>query len=468
MIQLLLGGLTALVVAILVWPLLRRAQAVPSRAAFDMEIHRDQLAEIARDLERGTITPEEARAARAEIGRRMLALADADKTAPAPTGNSRVRYVALALAVAVPVVALAIYGQQGSPAFPGMPLAERNAGEPAGGMPDRQLAAFARAMLERVERNPQDLEAWVRLAQASAAMNLPEQALNAWRKADAISGGQPEIAGLLGETAVAVANGQVTPEAEAAFARVLSADPGDPRARYYAGVSRAQAGDRTDAVRIWFDLIAASPPDSPWLPTVREALERTAREARIDTRQMRPSAKNPPAVVRLGSPRVGDSPAGADPLAALPEADRMAAIRSMVDGLAARLETQPDDLDGWRRLARSRKVLGEPDKALAAHARAAAIAPDNVEVLQDYAGALLELHDSDKPLDPAARTAMASLLAKSPNEGVALWLLGQDEAIAGKDMAATALWQRLLGLLPAESPARADLAARIAKLKAGN
>ncbi|MBL8833536.1 MAG: c-type cytochrome biogenesis protein CcmI [Rhodospirillales bacterium] len=465
MIQLLLGALTALVVAILVWPLLRRARAVPTRAAFDMEIYRDQLAEIARDQERGTVTPEEARAARAEIGRRMLALAD-EAPASAPAGGGRTRFVAVALAVAIPVAALAVYGRFGSPALPGMPLAERRAVEPSGGMPDRQLAAFARAMLERVERNPQDLEAWVRLAQASAAMNLPEQALNAWRRADAISGGQPEIAGLLGETAVAVANGQVTPEAEAAFARVLSADPGDPRARYYAGLAHAQAGERADAVRIWFDLIAASPPDSPWLATVREAMERTAREARIDTRQMRASAKNPPAVVRLGSPRVGSS--DADPLTTLPEADRMAAIRGMVDGLAARLETQPDDLDGWRRLARSRKVLGEPDKALAAHARAAAIAPDNIEVLTDYAGALLDLHDSDRPLDPAARAAMANLLAKSPNEGVALWLLGQDEALAGKDMAATALWQRLLGLLPADSPARADLAARIAKLKGGN
>lgn len=473
MTQAVLGALTVLVVALLVWPLLRRAKPVPTRAAFDMEIYRDQMAEIARDLERGTVTPDEARAARAEIGRRMLALADSGKTTPAAQAavdSSGMRYVAVALAIVLPAIAFSVYGRQGSPTLPGMPLAERRATEPAQDLPDRQLAAFARAMFERVERDPKDLEAWVRLAQASAAMNLAAQALNAWRKADEISGGQPEIAGLLGETAVAVANGVVTPEAEAAFARVLSSEPGDPRARYYAGLARAQAGDRSDAVRVWFDLIAASPPDSPWLPTVREAMERTAREARIDLKQMTPSMKNPPAVVRLGGPRVGNGGAPADPgaLAALPEGDRLSAIRGMVEGLATRLETQPDDLDGWRRLARSRKVLGEADKALAAHARAAAIAPDNLEVLHDYAGALIDLHDPDKPLDPPARAAVTSLLAKSPNEGVALWLLGQDEALAGKDMAATALWQRLLTQLPADSPAHADLSARIAKLKGRN
>ena len=41
-------------------------------------------------------------------------------------------------------------------------------------------------------------------------------------------------------------------------------------------------------------------------------------------------------------------------------------IKGMVDGLAARLEKQPDDAQGWARLIRSRVVLGESDKAKAA------------------------------------------------------------------------------------------------------
>jgi cytochrome c-type biogenesis protein CcmH len=456
MIQALLGALTALVVAVLVWPLLRARPAAPPRAEFDLEVHRDQLAELERDRARGTISDDEARAARAEIGRRMLAIAGEGDAAPAEAGAGTaraMRLLAIALAFALPVAALAIYGEQGAPGLPGQPLAERRAEEPPPALEDRQLAAFARAMRERAERNPDDLEAWVRVAQASSAMGEPALALDAWRRADELAGKPPEIAGLLGETAVAAANGQVTPEAEAAFARVLAADPGDPRARYYAGLARAQAGERAAAVQIWFDLDKASPAGSPWLPTVRDALERTAREARIDLRRLRASSGNPPAAVRLGSPRVGEAPADSP------------AIRAMVDGLAARLETQPDDLDGWRRLARARQVLGEADKALAAHARAAAIAPDNADVLQDYAAALVDLHDPETPLDASARAAMTALLAKSPNEGRALWLLGQDEALAGKDMAATALWQRLLALLPEGNPARADLAARIEKLK---
>jgi cytochrome c-type biogenesis protein CcmH len=49
-------------------------------------------------------------------------------------------------------------------------------------------------------------------------------------------------------------------------------------------------------------------------------------------------------------------------------------IRSMVERLAARLEDQPDDREGWLRLGRAYEVLGEPDKARDARARAEALA----------------------------------------------------------------------------------------------
>jgi cytochrome c-type biogenesis protein CcmH/NrfG len=44
-------------------------------------------------------------------------------------------------------------------------------------------------------------------------------------------------------------------------------------------------------------------------------------------------------------------------------------------------------------------------------------------------------------------------------------LNGLDAANAGNKLAATALWQRLLDTIPADSPARADLTERIEKLK---
>jgi len=40
--------------------------------------------------------------------------------------------------------------------------------------------------------------------------------------------------------------------------------------------------------------------------------------------------------------------------------DKVDDVRGMVEGLAERLKDQPDDADGWRRLARAYEVLGEP------------------------------------------------------------------------------------------------------------
>ncbi|WP_223291766.1 tetratricopeptide repeat protein [Defluviicoccus vanus] len=47
-------------------------------------------------------------------------------------------------------------------------------------------------------------------------------------------------------------------------------------------------------------------------------------------------------------------------------------IRSMVERLATRLQQNPDDRQGWLRLASAYDVLGETAKAAEARARAAA------------------------------------------------------------------------------------------------
>ena len=53
--------------------------------------------------------------------------------------------------------------------------------------------------------------------------------------------------------------------------------------------------------------------------------------------------------------------------------DRQKMIRSMVQRLADRLEDEPGDLEGWRRLARAYEVLGETAKAKDAQARIEAL-----------------------------------------------------------------------------------------------
>ncbi len=62
-------------------------------------------------------------------------------------------------------------------------------------------------------------------------------------------------------------------------------------------------------------------------------------------------------------------------------------INAMVARLAARLEQQPDDADGWARLGRSYLVLGQPEKARDAYARAVKLRPDDAALKQALADA---------------------------------------------------------------------------------
>ena len=76
---------------------------------------------------------------------------------------------------------------------------------------------------------------------------------------------------------------------------------------------------------------------------------------------------------------------------AMPAHERDAAIRSMVDGLADRLERAPRDADGWTRLMRSRVVLGEREVAAAAFRNALEIFKDDAEASARIAAAAVEL-----------------------------------------------------------------------------
>ena len=121
-------------------------------------------------------------------------------------------------------------------------------------------------------------------------------------------------------------------------------------------------------------------------------------------------------------------------------------IRGMVEGLAARLEENPDDAEGWRRLARSYAVLGEPEKALDTLRRAAELAPANLATLHAYAQALTGDVAAGPP-PPAAVAVYERILALDADDGAALWFVGLAAAELGDAATARSRWERLLPLL---------------------
>ncbi len=115
--------LTVAAVVALLLPLLKGAATASERSAGEAAVYRDQLAEIERDRASGLISAEDADYARAEVGRRLLAVAGEAEDCP---GKARKNPLAEAFViVALPAVGLGLYLLTGSPGTPAAPLAAR-------------------------------------------------------------------------------------------------------------------------------------------------------------------------------------------------------------------------------------------------------------------------------------------------------------------------------------------------------
>lgn len=164
--------------------------------------------------------------------------------------------------------------------------------------------------------------------------------------------------------------------------------------------------------------------------------------------------------------------ASLETFADLPRAERMLAeqqgmppmVMEMVGRLEQRLAREPNDPEGWAQLGRSYVVLQRRADAEQAYAKAYALAPNNAEILADYAWLLYNAN----PMQPSTQaTALyRALQAREPNNQDALWVLGLAAANEGKYDAAIRQWQRLLTLLPKDSQAEQGVRRAIAALKA--
>ena len=76
---------------------------------------------------------------------------------------------------------------------------------------------------------------------------------------------------------------------------------------------------------------------------------------------------------------------------AMPPREHSAEIRSMVDGLADRLESSPRDVEGWTLLMRSRVVLGEREVAATAFRKALEVFKDDSAASGKIRAAAIEL-----------------------------------------------------------------------------
>lgn len=318
----------------------------------DLEVYRDQLSELDRDVARGLIQPAEAEEARAEIGRRILRLGAGRSSAVARRHSVATRLVATIAVLAVPLVSWGLYIKLGSPDLPAQPLAERLAKNPADSSVD-ELVARAEAHLAA---NPSDGRGWDVLAPVYLRLQRYSDAVSAYRNAIRLAGDSAARQAGLGEAIANAAGGIVSADAQKAFEAALKQDPANPKASFYLAMGLAQEGRAGEATAAWQKMLAALPPDSPWRGAVEQALADTAGKS-----------------VAGGAPANGPDAQAVDAAQQMSPQDRQAMIETMVAGLDEKLKQNPRDVEGWMRLIRSYAVLGKADQARDALGRAVAI-----------------------------------------------------------------------------------------------
>ncbi len=289
-----IAGALALGVALLLILGQRRAPgAVLPAGGEDLKVYRDQLAEVDRDLARGTLAEAEAQRLRTEISRRLL---DADRAlrsaapAAAPAGG----LLPAALILAAAAGALLIYRQTGVPGYPDLPLAQRLADlDAAMAARPTQAEELARqgvtvdpAALAPVEAElaaATDPDALLAAFQARFAAGELRAAVLTMERRIALLGEAASSADFSGLAIALVteAQGYVSPEAEGALREALKRDLGNEVARYLVGEMFVQAGRFDQAFRFWRPLVETGDPAAPWTASIRDRIETVAELAGV-------------------------------------------------------------------------------------------------------------------------------------------------------------------------------------------
>ncbi|SHH32508.1 c-type cytochrome biogenesis protein CcmI [Marivita hallyeonensis] len=387
-------GLAVAMAGLLVLALLRGQRNTGPAEAFDVQVYRDQLTEVDRDLARGVISDEDAERLRTEISRRILS-ADAKVQA---TGAGGDQPKTLGGAVAMLVAALVVggsfwlYGQLGAPGYGDLGLSSRmemaqlarenrplqeeaEAQIPEVANPDVQpeYGDLVQRLRGAVAERPNDLQGHILLARSEAAMGNYVAAYEAQERVLSIKGDSSTASDYadLADMMVLAAGGYVSPEAERVLEAALARDPQNGVARYYMGLMMAQTGRPDIAFRLWDQLVRQSPADAAWMPPILAQIEDMAFRAGVSDYQV-------PRAAALPGPTADDVEAAGE---MTPE-ERQEMIRGMVAQLSDRLATEGGPPEDWARLITSLAVLGDQGQAIAVWNNAQEVFAENPDALE--------------------------------------------------------------------------------------
>ena len=536
-----IAALTVITVAIIALPMLKAGKAKADRVDYDIELFKEQLKELEREHQGGLLNDDQLEAARQELQRRLLA-ADAERQKNGGGQPEKINPLVMGGSLfAVSAATLALYLALGKPELPDFPMAQRNIEQEQNEQAGAELQRMLGALEARLKENPNDLKGWRMLARSYQAMERFADAAEAFAKAAELAEADSETYSVIltnfAESRLFASQGKPDAEVRSAVETAKQQDPLNMKAWFYGAYLKSESGDLKGALQDWVDMRAVAAQDAPWLEQVETEIAEAAQTLGLDPASLTPTPGVVEKINRLAeaasAKQAETAPAGptAEQMrdaAAMSADDRAEMIRSMVERLAARLEENPDDKEGWLRLANAYRVLGETAKAEEAErrakgdsrktsvtmpagvseglkqqiadlrakldsnpqdleswqtlgrtllsmgeagqaipvfAKAVELKPQDKDVLTEYASAILSATPEGGKFPPEFVEAVKKIEAIDANDSNVLWYLGLAAQQSGDKEQALAYWNKLLAMLKPDTVPYAKLKAQIDALK---
>lgn len=446
--------LTLLVVAWVVRPLLWPAAPTGvSSQGLNTAIYRDQLVALERDLARGVISQTDYEATKDEVQLRLL-----DDTAePTVVAPSTHKYFwngsrsAVVIAVLFSLGAAGLYGLLGTPAAID-PIATQKVN-------DDQVAKMVNALAARLKTNPNDPKGWAMLARSYKVMGRFEEAEQAFVKAGDMVNNDPNLLVDYADLLAVRANNNIEGRPLEMVNKALSLDPQHPMGLMMSGVAAYRRSDFKVAVAQWEKLLLLLEPGSSDAQQVENDITDARTKAGMPSSTK--SAALPPSNTIETGAQAGKLPP-VDPAAA--SAMTPEKIKQMVDRLAERMKSNPDDLAGWTRLAQAYKVQGRLAEAEQAYAKAGKLVDSDPDLLTQYADLLATRANNNIEGRPLALVNKA--LALNPKHPMALMLAGSAAYHRADYAQAVDHWEKALTVLEPGSSDATQVQAEIADARA--
>lgn len=136
-------------------------------------------------------------------------------------------------------------------------------------------------------------------------------------------------------------------------------------------------------------------------------------------------------------------------------------VDTMISRLAARLQSNPKDGEGWRMLGWSYVMTGHPDKAIEPYRKALALLPNNATVHAGYGEAVSA--SAGNIVTPEAKVEFDKALAINAAEPRARYFNALWLAQNGKEKEAIDKWIALANGGPVDAPWQADVRKQVAE-----